>query len=201
MTTKLDHRISLAGPTPHQTSGPFYPGERNASAVTDLTVLPGHRERARGQVVYVRGQVRDVLGLTVSGATVEIWQACATGRYNHDEDPNVVVTLDPNFRYWGRSVTDEFGRYSFKTIVPGAYPAEPGWDRPPHIHFRVTKPGFEEVLTQMYFAGHPLNETDLILDKVPREEWSRLIVPFGGAGEGLEPGSLQGKFDITLIRS
>lgn len=181
------------GITPPQTSGPFYPGESHFHPDTDLTQLQGHSQRALGEVVYVQGQVVDALCRPIAGATVEIWQACASGRYNNSNDPNT-APLDPNFKYWAEAVTDQNGSYRFKTIIPGAYPADTNWMRPPHIHFKVSKLGYRELITQMYFAGEPLNDQDLILKDVPASERDNVIVDF-------EPSELSirtGIFNITL---
>jgi protocatechuate 3,4-dioxygenase beta subunit len=163
--------------TPTQTSGPFYPGETNFSMSNDLTQIPGKPGRALGQVIYVRGKVLDHNCRPVVGATVEIWQACATGKYNSSKDPNP-AKIDPNFKYWTEAVTDKNGEYLFKTIKPGAYPADEHWDRPPHIHFKVSKLGYKELITQMYFKGEPLNDPDLILREIPQAERGTVIVGF-----------------------
>lgn len=190
---------ATCGLTPPQTPGPFYPGEANIKPVNDLTVVPGRPARALGQVVYVTGRVVDQNCQPVPNANVEIWQACASGKYNSEKDPNA-APLDPNFRYWGEAFTDGEGRYMFKTIVPGAYPADPSinWVRPPHIHVRVSRLGYKELVTQMYFKGDPLNEKDLILEDIPRSEWDRVIVDFQPAGPGFEPGSRLGNFEISI---
>jgi hypothetical protein len=57
------------------------------------------------------------------------------------------------------------GRFRFKTIKPGAYPANPTWMRPPHLHFEVTGK-INRVITQMYFPGEPLNDKDLLLQNI-----------------------------------
>ena len=188
---------STCGLTPPQTPGPFYPGEASFMLENDLTTLPGSDKRALGQVIYVSGLVEDVLCRPVPSVLVEIWQACASGRYNNPTDTNS-APLDPNFRYWGETVTDANGHYQFKTILPGAYPADTDWIRPPHIHFRVTKVGYKELVTQMYFAGNELNKKDQILDGVPHDEWDRVIVDFKPAGSGFEPSSLAGKFNLSI---
>lgn len=118
------------GLTPPQTPGPFYPGESQFQAENDLTRIPGRPNRAVGQVIYVKGQVVDPQCRPIAGANVEIWQACASGKYNNPKDPNP-APLDPNFRYWGETFTDSNGEYAFKTILPGAYPADADWNRPP----------------------------------------------------------------------
>lgn len=187
----------LCGLTAKQTSGPFYP-ETEILAVNDLTRVAGQTQPALGQVVYVRGTVRDNNCVPVEGVNVEIWQACASGKYNHSNDPNP-APLDPGFRYWGETFTDADGHYEFKTIIPGAYPAAEGWDRPPHIHFRVGKRGYRELITQMYFKGEPLNEKDLILLDIPEGQRGDVVVEFlPNTADQL--GTLSGNFDITIAK-
>lgn len=185
--------------TPKQSLGPFYPGEKNFGADLDLTWVPGRPARALGKIVYVTGKVLDAECRPLENANVEIWQACASGRYNHDRDPNS-APLDPNFRYWSEAFTNKNGEYLFKTIIPGAYPADTDWIRPPHIHFRITKLGYKELVTQMYFAGESLNDTDHLLNQVPPSERKALVVNFQPSGPDLEPGTLIGSFNITLSR-
>lgn len=163
--------------TPPQTEGPFYPIEDQPDKDWDLTQLKGKRKSALGEVVWVGGEVRDENCVPVAGALVEIWQACVTGRYNHPSDPNTSAALDENFQYWGKAITDKNGRYTFKTIKPGSYPAARGWDRPPHIHYKVTKLGYLELTTQMYFAGEDLNNQDRILQRLSRSEQEQVVRP------------------------
>jgi protocatechuate 3,4-dioxygenase beta subunit len=188
---------ATCGLTPPQTPGPFYPGESRFGTDTDLTRVAGSSGRALGQVIYLRGRVVDAQCRPVSGANVEIWQACASGKYNSPKDPNP-AKLDPNFKYWAETFTDERGEFAFKSVRPGAYPADAEWDRPPHIHFKVSRLGFRELVTQMYFAGDPLNSRDLILADLSPAERARVIVEFRPVGPELEPGALEGSFEITM---
>lgn len=183
--------------TPEQTSGPFFPGESKFHVDNDLTRIAGSNKKALGQVVYIRGRVLNSQCLPVVGANVEIWQACVSGKYNNPNDPNT-APLDPNFKYWGETYTDDNGTYEFKTIIPGAYPADVGWIRPPHVHFKISKLGYMELITQMYFGGQDLNDKDLILNTIPAKEKPSVIVDFKPSPIDLEPGSLLGVFDITL---
>jgi protocatechuate 3,4-dioxygenase beta subunit len=177
--------------------GPFYPGEREFGQDVDLTRVPGSNRRAVGEVIYVKGRIVDHLCRPVVNANVEIWQACASGRYNSPKDPNP-ASLDPNFRYWAETFTNQKGEYMFKTIIPGVYPADENWDRPPHIHFRVAKTGFRDLVTQMYFKDHPLNDLDLILQGIPGEQRETVIVDFQDSLPGFEPGAKTGFFEIVL---
>ena len=144
---------------------------------TDLTLIEGHVERAQGQVIRVTGQVVDEMGKPVEGALVDIWQANSHGRYHHEDDP-ATAPKDPNFQGWGMVKTDAQGRYSFTTIKPGAYKVDGNWRRPPHIHYKVSRRGYHELTTQMYFAGESLNETDRLLRSVAEEDRGLLVVDF-----------------------
>ena len=171
-------RAAVCEITPPEVEGPFYMNDydRKAALVNnnDLTQIPGAERAADGEVIYVGGQVTTGDCRPLKGATVEIWQSCVTGRYAHVRDPNP-APIDPYFRYSGESITDEEGRYSFKTIKPGAYPLPGGLARTPHIHFRVV--ALNPVLTtQMYFAGEPLNEKDILLNHHPKAEQKRVVI-------------------------
>jgi len=91
--------------------------------------------------------VYDANGLPIEGVVVEIWQTDVNGVYLHPGDPGV-ENRDPNFQSYGEAMTDENGRYHFRTILPGLY--EP---RPRHIHVKVKLNGQELLTTQFYFAG------------------------------------------------
>jgi len=187
----------VPGVTPAQSEGPFYPTRDQADKDIDLTRIEGHGERAVGEVIEVSGTVLDEDGKAVGGALVDVWQANAHGRYAHEADPNP-APLDPNFQGWARFTTDAEGRYRFTTIQPGAYSVSPEWTRPPHIHFKVARRGYHELTTQMYFAGHELNEADRLLLGLPEAERNRLMVEFGSASAEATPP--HGRFDIVLRR-
>ena len=80
------------------------------------------------------------------------------GRYRHAKE-GYSAPLDPNFGGCGRTITDDDGTYSLRTVKPGPYPWPNGvndW-RPSHIHFSVFGHGFaQRLITQMYFEGDPL---------------------------------------------
>lgn len=158
-------------PTPPEVKGPFYPVTPQDDKDFDLTHVEGRDGVAEGRHIIVQGSVLDIQGHPVPRAKVEIWQANAKGRYRHPRDPNP-APLDPNFQGWAIISTNEQGEFRFKTVMPGAYPASRNWMRPPHIHFKISKRGYAELTTQMYFPDETLNETDLLLkDKKPSERW------------------------------
>jgi len=146
--------------TPPVTKGPFYPTIKPLDQDADLTILAGKKERAEGKIVHLVGRVLNAKGEPVSGAKIELWQANTHGRYAHPRDRNT-APLDSNFQGFGIQTTDKEGRYRFKTIKPGAYPNDPNWMRPPHLHFDISGK-VDNLVTQMFFPGEPLNDKDYI---------------------------------------
>ena len=155
--------------TPEQVEGPFYPTAEQADTDLDLTHVAGRAEPATGEVILVRGAVRDVNGAPLAQARVDVWQADHFGRYSHPRDHNP-APLDPNFQGWGIVRTDTAGNYGFKTVRPGPYPLDAlggtGW-RCRHVHFKVAHRKAGRLTTQMYFPGDPLIEQDLEIRKAP----------------------------------
>jgi protocatechuate 3,4-dioxygenase beta subunit len=188
---------ALAGPqrrTASQALGPFYPLTKPADSDADLTLVHGRTRRAQGQVVYVVGRVLDSAGEPLPGVAIEIWQANTHGRYAHPGDDNP-APLDPDFQGYARLVTDAQGRYRIKTIKPAGYPAG-GFNRPPHIHFDFTGKS-SRLVTQLYFAGEPLNDTDPLLASTGANRNS-LIVTLGKPTRDLEPDALLAHWDVVL---
>lgn len=162
--------------TPPQTEGPFYPVQDQADKDANMRRVEGGTRAALGEKIAIRGFVLDAeTHKPVVGAMVEFWQACASGRYDHPDDPND-SPLDPNFQYWAQVYTSESGEFLIKTVKPGAYQASPEWKRPPHIHVKVHRSGYPTLTTQIYFSGDPLNETDRILRAVPAKQRKLVIV-------------------------
>lgn len=188
--------------TPTQPLGPFYPIRLPEEVDTDLTHV-GEQPRALGTPVYVQGQVQNRDGEVIQNALIEIWQACESGRYNHPRDTNE-APIDPNFQYYAQTTSDNNGEYIFHTILPGAYPADVDWIRPPHIHFKITASGYAPLVTQLYFdpASFPalnleeLNSNDRILRQLSPIDRAKLIVSFRESAE--LNGDMLGSFVIYL---
>lgn len=155
--------------TPKETAGPFYPVYPQADQDFDLTRIEGRSEQAQGEIIIIEGQVIDTQGNPVTDTTVDLWQANAAGRYHHPHDRNP-APLDPNFQGWAIVLSGKRGAFRFKTVMPGPYPANSEWTRPPHIHFRISKSGYRELTTQLYFPDHPLNATDLLYQSKMEDE-------------------------------
>ena len=179
-------------------SGPVFGHGLLRDHDNDLTVQ--HDSDPLGERILVHGRVLDEDGRPVRGALVEVWQANAAGRYRHKVD-NHDAPLDPNFSGGGRLLTDEQGRYCFKTIKPGAYPWGNHYNawRPAHIHFSLFGSGIlSRLITQMYFPGDPLLVLDPLFNSIPDEAArTRLISRFDI--DRSEPNyALAFAFDIVL---
>lgn len=183
------------GPTPLEIMGPYYPVLKPLDQDADLTRIAGRPGRAAGQIIELCGCVLNGDGKPVANAKIEMWQANTYGRYNHPSDPNTTAPLDPCFQGYAIQRTDAWGRYRFRTIKPGAYPATPTWVRTPHIHFDVTG-SVDRLVTQLYFEGEPLNDSDLLLQALSEAERRQVLVSLLPAPGG----GLKGEWDIVLNR-
>lgn len=180
--------------TPPQAEGPFYPLELPLDQDNDLVHVAGSSGVAQGQIVDVAGALLDERGQPLRGVRIEIWQVNGFGRYHHPHDRQD-KPWDPNFQGFGHTLSDEQGRYRFRTVRPVAYPG-----RAPHIHFALRDRRFATFYTQMYIAGAPENARDFLLsrigDRKARESLIVDLLPTDAQGA-----SLQGRFDIVLGRT
>ena len=157
--------LARRAPGPSELSGPRV-SSRLKTTAADLAGRGA--KRALGQLIDVRARVVDEDGAPVAGAMVEVWHCNAAGKYIHPNDSND-APQDPNFYGAARLVADAAGQIELRTIKPGAYPVPDsgGWWRPPHVHFSVWgRVWLSRLVTQMFFPGEPLNETDYILNAI-----------------------------------
>lgn len=158
-------------PTASQTVGPFYALLFHHQDPLNTLTTPETEE----QRIRIEGRVFDGDGAPVTDALVEIWQANAFGRYNHPADRGE-APLDPSFTGFGRSGTDETGRYWFETIKPGRVPFDAQTWQAPHIAVTVHARGLlNHLFTRLYFADEPANDADPVLQRVPPERRATLL--------------------------
>ncbi len=133
--------------TGSQTIGPFWHLIEHPEWA-DLTRLG-----ATGHQVTLIGTIIDGDGNPVTDAAVELWQA----------DP----PADERFPAFGRSRTDEAGKFQFKTLRPGPVPGRGNAQQAPHFAITIFARGLLKALvTRAYFTGDPLNETDPLLSSI-----------------------------------
>jgi hydroxyquinol 1,2-dioxygenase len=124
---------------------------------------------APGIPCHVSGVVRSVDGEPVAGARLEIWQADEDGLYDVQYEG-----LD-DARGRGHLFSDDDGRYSFWTVQPEAYPIPVDGPvgellaatnrspmRPAHIHFMVTAPGYQTLITHVFDERDEYLDTDAV---------------------------------------
>ena len=158
------------GLTASQTVGPFF---ANALLRERLNVLAGGL--TNGQRIRIEGRVLDGDGAPVTDALVEIWQANSHGRYRHPLDQRP-LPLDPDFTGFGRSGTEEDGRFWFETVKPGAVPFDAGRLQAPHVCLTVFARGLlNHLATRLYFADEPANADDPVLQRVPPDRRGTLL--------------------------
>src|SRR5579859_721136 len=151
--------------TPGMELGPFPPikSRTQPDHDVDLTRIEGQPGIADGEILEVSGRIVDENCNPLNSAIVEIWQANHYGKYNHEYDPK--GQHDPHFQGWGQVITKEDGKYRFITVIPGMYDS-----RAPHIHFKISRRGYHEKVTQLYFEGEPRNRTDGIYNALTHQE-------------------------------
>jgi protocatechuate 3,4-dioxygenase beta subunit len=189
----LDNTIS-------ETTGPVFGHSILGPLDNDLIRNYAKDGDAIGQRIIVSGRVLDENARPIPGALLEFWQANAGGRYRHKKE-TYLAALDPNFGGCGRAITDSEGRYTFRTIKPGAYPWPNGvndW-RPAHIHFSVFGHAFaQRLITQMYFEGDPMIWQCPIVRTIPDKAAVEQLVAALDREATLPMDALAYKFDIVL---
>jgi catechol 1,2-dioxygenase len=158
--------------------------DRSVSAVGFALVGPFYRANApfrlrgesvvsadtAGDRVRISGKVYDLdSGSPVVDAVLDVWQAATNGLYeNQDEN-------QPDYNLRGRFRTDEAGTFELVALLPTAYPvptdgpvgellrvAERSVLRPAHIHFIVSAPGYETLITQVFVDGDKMIDSDVV---------------------------------------
>jgi catechol 1,2-dioxygenase len=163
-----------------------------------------------GEVLVMRGRVRDVDGRPVRGAIVDVWHANTKGAYSYFDK------TQSGYNMRRRIQADDQGRYEFRTIVPSGYAVPPGGStdqllralgrhgkRPAHIHFFVGAPGYRRLTTQINIDGDPYLRDDFAY--ATREELIPSVVrrddPHAIGAAGLEVPFAEIEFDFVLSRA
>jgi protocatechuate 3,4-dioxygenase beta subunit len=103
-----------------------------------------------GEALIVSGEIRSAGAgeAGIDGARIEVWQTDGEGRYHPQGSGDVADYPSDAVDLRGTVVTDEAGVYRYRTVVPGAYPP-----RPRHFHYRITAPGHQTLVTQLYVSA------------------------------------------------
>ena len=162
----INHR-KPEGATESTVFGPFY--REGAQVLQHGANIANGPEFDRGELTVVKGRVTDPKGRPIQGALLDVWQASPEGLYD-SQDPN-----QPEMNLRGKFLTDENGAYWFKTVKPAAYPIPydgPVGDmlratgrhpmRPAHIHYMISAPGYETLITHVFPEGDSYLDSDAV---------------------------------------
>jgi hydroxyquinol 1,2-dioxygenase len=152
-----------AGCTEATVFGPFHvPGAPAFDHGADIA------NGAAGLPCDVSGTVRGLRGEPVPGAEIEVWQADADGLYD-------VQIEGAEQRARGVLHARQDGSFAFRTVVPQAYPIPvdgPVGDllraanrhpwRPAHLHFMISAPGYERLITHVFRGDDAYLESDAV---------------------------------------
>jgi catechol 1,2-dioxygenase len=165
-TDQAEREAGLAGGTPRTIEGPLYiagaPLSKGEARLDDGS--------EQGEVLFMSGQVRGTDGQPIAGAIVDVWHANTKGGYSFF-DPS-----QPKYNLRRRIETDAEGRYRFRSILPSGYACPPNGptqklldllgrhgNRPAHIHFFVSAPGYRQLTTQINIDGDAYLHDDFAL--------------------------------------
>ena len=125
--------------------GPFY--RPNAPVRSNMRI-----KNDTGLLMELSGQVKHKDCKTgLKNACVELWHCDAKGVYDNES---------PDFNYRAKTYCDDKGNYRFKTILPVPYDVGGGTVRPAHFHMLISAPGYQTLITQLYFTGDKNISTD-----------------------------------------
>jgi catechol 1,2-dioxygenase len=152
LVDSINHRRP-SGATENTILGPFYIPEAPRYPNGANICLDG-----KGEPMVVRGKVVDTAGNPIKGALLDVWQTNDDGFYDVQQKG-----VQPDFNLRGVFTTDDNGNYWFRSVKPRYYPIPDDGpvgrmlaaigrhpNRAAHIHFIVTAPGFDPVITHIF---------------------------------------------------
>ncbi|MBN9392477.1 MAG: protocatechuate 3,4-dioxygenase subunit alpha [Chloroflexi bacterium] len=179
--------------TGSSTVGPFFSiGLLTKDMVHPVLASP----ETPGEHIRIEGRVLDGDGAPVIDALLEIWQANASGHYNHPA-AQTTGTLDPDFSGYGRTGTAKDGSFWFETVKPGAVPFDDNTLQAPHLNLTIFSRGLlNHLATRLYFEDEAATATDPVLQLVPAERRATLVARKDP--KATEEGKAVYRFDIIM---
>lgn len=164
--TSVDATRRDKGGTRPNLEGPYYAAGAplRADGVLFDRAPPPH-----APIITVSGRVLDVdTGAPRSGAELDIWHADQDGIYDRE-----------GFYLRGKVLTDDQGRYSFRTVMPNDYAEHDGDPigelfrtlgrhnhRAAHIHLKIRENDVELLMTQLFIPFSDVLHTDYVIGAV-----------------------------------
>lgn len=153
-----DAQAGITGGTPRTIEGPLYVA--GAPESVGFARMDDGSEEGKIPTLIIEGIVKDTEGNIIEGAKVEVWHANSLGNYSFFDKSQ----SDFNLR---RTIfTDAQGQYTALTTMPVGYGCPPEGttqfvldklgrhgNRPSHVHYFVTAPGYRKLTTQFNIEG------------------------------------------------
>lgn len=155
---EIDLEAGITGGTPRTIEGPLYVA--GAPESVGFARMDDGSESNQIDTLIIEGTVTDIEGNLIENAKVEIWHANSLGNYSFFDK----AQSDFNLR---RTIfADDKGKYVALTTMPVGYGCPPEGttqallnklgrhgNRPSHVHYFVSAPGFRKLTTQFNIEG------------------------------------------------
>lgn len=182
------------GATENTVFGPFHVDGAPEREMGDNISLDG-----KGESCLFQGRVLDLNGDPVAGARIDVWSDNADGYYDVQQPD-----IQPKWNNRGIFVTGADGRYAFRGIKPVSYPIPDDGPvgamlaslgrhpyRPAHMHFLVTAPGFQRIVTHTFVGDDAYLADDAVFGVK-----QTLVAPFQRSDGDTE---WQSEFDFVMV--
>ncbi|AVW91099.1 dioxygenase family protein [Celeribacter baekdonensis] len=154
-----------AGATENTVFGPFHVADAPIREMGECISLDG-----KGELCLYEGRVVDLHGEPIKGACVDAWSDNAEGFYDVQQPD-----IQPKWNNRGRFITGADGVYKFVGIKPVSYPIPDDGPvgkmlgqigrhpyRPAHMHFMVTAPNFQTIVTHTFVGDDEYINDDTV---------------------------------------
>ncbi len=171
-----------AGATENTVFGPFHVVGAPERRMGENISLDG-----KGESCLFEGRVIDLHGEPIQGARIDVWSDNADGFYDVQQPG-----IQPKWNNRGIFTTGADGKYSFVGIKPVSYPIPDDGPvgkmlshlgrhpyRPAHMHFLVTAPGFQKLVTHTFVGDDPYITSDTVFGVK-----ETLVAPFEHVNNG-----------------
>jgi hydroxyquinol 1,2-dioxygenase len=200
LVVQMNHRFAPAA-TPATVLGPFHiDGSPELGFGADMS------DGIPGTPLYLSGTVCDLAGAPIAGAVLDVWQADPDGAYEAQLDADEA-------RLRAKYTTRADGSYCVRTLAPRGYAIPMDGPvgeligrttishyRPAHVHFLITAPGFEPLITHLFEEGGQYLDSDVVFGTK-----SELVVAFEQRDPGPTPDGgkstepwLSARYDFVL---
>ena len=155
---EADAKAGIHGGTPRTIEGPLYVA--GAPESVGFARMDDGSESDTLDTLYIEGVVKDTEGNVIEGAKVEIWHANGLGTYSFFDKRQSEFNLRRTI------IADKAGHYLAQTTMPVGYGCPPEGttqallnklgrhgNRPSHVHYFVSAPGYRKLTTQFNIEG------------------------------------------------